>query len=106
MSHEGLSPVEEETRAKGSRDPTRTSTPPRRVKVALPRRDADGDGIAISFLLTSCKGETVFQVALKASLRSITHEELLEGVSCALFLPFLGLPSTHRVVSHKTCTTA
>ena len=77
-----------------------------RVKVALTRRDADGDGMAISFLLMSFKGEAVFQVALKASLKSITHKELLEGVSCALFLPFLALPSKHRVVSHKTCTTA
>jgi hypothetical protein len=77
-----------------------------RVKVALTRRDADGDGMAISFLLTSFKSEAVFQVALKASLRSITHKELLEGVSFVLFLPFLALPSTHRVVSHKTSTTA
>jgi hypothetical protein len=62
--------------------------------------------MAIFFLLTSFKGETVLQVGLKASLRSITQKELLERVSCALFLPFPTLLFKQGMVSHKICTTA
>ena len=50
--------------------------------------------MVIFFLLTSFKGETVLQVGLKASLRSITQKYLLEGVSFALFLPCAPIQTT------------